>query len=304
MGAAYIIFRQTIVMFLYMFAGYILFKTGIITVKGSRDIASLLIWLVIPAMIVSSFCVPFSSAKLSELFSSALVGALCLAVAVVVSMAVFKNDPIADFGCLFCNAGFIGIPLVQAALGEEAVFWLVGFIVMLNLLGWGYGVRVITGKKADPDIKSLLANPMLIAAAIGLIIFFTGLGAALPDVITTAIKGIASVNAPLAMIVLGSYLAQSDIKKMLTSLHIYWVSAVRLLVIPAVTLVLLKMLPFDRDIIMTVFVAASTPIGANVAIYAQLHDCDYPYACQIVTHSTLLTIVTLPLMIMLAEAII
>lgn len=107
----------------------------------------------------------------------------------------------------------------------------------------------------------------------------------------------------MAMIVLGSYLAQSDIGKMVTSGHLYWVSAVRLLIIPAVTLLVFRLVPFDNDILMTVFIAAGAPIGANVAVYAQLHNKDYPYACQTVALSTLLSIVTVPVLLMLAETI-
>jgi len=290
-------------MFLYMITGYILFRTEKITLKGIKDMATLLVWLIIPVMIVNSFCIPYSPEKLRELAVSALAGALCLAVAVAVAMLVFRKDPIANFGCVFSNAGFIGIPLVQAALGDRAVFWLVGLIVMLNLLGWSYGARVITGERSALKLKNLLLNPMMIAGAIGLLIFVTGLGAVLPEVVTTAVSGMASINAPLAMMVLGTYLAQSDIRKMIGSAHLYWVCAVRLLIIPAVTMALFSLIPFDRSIMLAVLIASATPVGVNVAVYAQIYDSDYPYACQAVTLSTLLSVVTLPLVMLMAETI-
>ena len=85
METALIVFRQTVVMFLYMFAGYILFKTGKMTIKGSRDIASLLVYLIIPTVIVNSFCVERSGAKAAELLQSTLIAALSLVISMVIA---------------------------------------------------------------------------------------------------------------------------------------------------------------------------------------------------------------------------
>lgn len=303
METALIVFRQTAVMFLYMFGGYLLFKTDKMTIKGSRDIASLLVWLVIPTVIVNSFCVERTAAKTIELLQSALISALGLIVAMIIAKLIYRNRPVDNFGAAFSNAGFIGIPLVQAALGDQAVFWIVPIVAMLNMLQWSYGVSLLTGKKSAVGIKHLVYNPILVSIMIGLLIYFTGLGQHLPKIVSTALGGISALNAPLAMIVLGSYLAQSDIRNMLTSPNLYLLCAVRLLLIPTVTLIVFRFMPVRIDILLTAFIALSTPIGANVAVYAQLYDCDYPYACQTVTLTTLLSIVTLPLVLMAADAV-
>lgn len=300
METALIVFRQTVVMFLYMFAGYLLFRSGKMTIRGSKDIANLLVWLVIPAVIVNSFCVERSMAKIIELLQSALITALGLLIAMIVARIIFKKDPVANFGAAFSNAGFIGIPLVQAAFGDEAVFWIVSMVAMLNMLQWSYGVGLLTGEKSATGIRHLLFNPILVGIAIGMLLFLTGAGSHLPGVVSTALDGVSALNAPLAMIVLGSYLAQSDLGKTFTSGHLYVLSAVRLILIPLITLGILSLMPFRTDMMMTVFIAASTPIGANVAVYAQLYDKDYPYACQTVVITTLLSIITLPLILMVA----
>ena len=304
METAYIVFRQTVVMFLYMFAGYVLFKTEKMTIKGSKDIATLLVWLVIPAVLVDSFCVERSMTRIVELLQSAFVTALTLALSMAIAKLIFKNKPVDNFGAAFSNAGFIGIPLVQAAMGDDGVFWIVSMVAMLNMLQWSYGVGLLTGEKSAVGIKHLVFNPILVAIMIGLTLFLTNLGTKLPEGVSVAVAGVSSLNAPLAMIVLGSYLAQSDMKKMFTSGTLYLLSAVRLLLIPAVTLLVLHfipmLVPIRNEILLTVFIGASTPIGANVAVYAQLYDRDYPYACQTVAITTLLSIVTLPVMLMLA----
>lgn len=303
METAIIVFRQTVVMFIYMFAGYLLFRTGKMTVKGSRDIATLLVWLVIPAVILNSFCVERSAAKMLELLQSAAATAVSLFIATLIARFIFRSDPVANFGAAFSNAGFIGIPLVQAAFGNEGVFWIVSMVAMLNMLQWSYGVGLLTGERSATGIRHLVLNPILAGIAIGLLLFLTGAGGRLPEIAKTTLNGVSALNAPLAMIVLGSYLAQSDLKKLFTSGKLYILCAVRLILIPLVTLFILRFMPFRAEMLLTVFIGASTPTGANVAVYAQLYDKDYPYACQIVVITTLLSIITLPLMLMLASRV-
>lgn len=300
METAFIVFKQTVVMFLYMFAGYLLFRSGKMTIRGSKDIASLLVYIVIPTVIVNSFCAERTTEKVIEFLQSTLISATGILIAMAVSAVIFRKDPIANFGGSFSNAGFIGIPLVQAAFGDQAVFWIVGTVALINLLQWSYGVRVITGEKSATGIRHLLVNPIMISIAIGLFLFLTNIGANLPDVCRTTLAGISSLNAPLAMVVLGSYLAQADLGKTITSGHLYFVSAVRLIIIPVITMLVYSLIPVRQDMIMAIFITMGTPIGANAAVYAQLYDKNYPYACQAVVLTTLLSIVTLPLMLMVA----
>lgn len=303
MDLAVIVFRQTLVMFLYMLAGFLLFKAEKITVQGSRDMATLLVWLVIPTVLINSFCVEFSAEKLRQLLLSSLLGALALLLAIIAARLFFRKRPIDDFAAAFSNAGFMGIPLVQAALGSEAVFFLAGLIALLNILQWTYGVGILTGKKAALSLKSFLFNPIMVGILIGPALFVTGLGTRLPLVISSTLSGLAALNAPLAMLILGCYLAQTRLKDVFTTPRLYWLSAVRLIIIPLITLLVFWPLPMDREIKLAVFIAASAPVGANVAVYAQLHGLDYPYACQTVSLATVLSTAALPLMLLAANLV-
>ena len=300
MEIIYIITRQTLVMFLYMLAGFCLFKAGRITSSGSKDMATLLLWLVIPAVLINSFCVDFSAEKLKTLFLSSLLGLLALGTAILIGHALFRTSPIDNFAAAFSNAAFIGIPLVQASIGQEAVFYVVGIIAALNILQWTYGVRILTGKKQAAGIRNILLNPIMVGTIIRLLLFVSGLGTRLPPVISTALRGVSSLNAPMAMLILGGYLAQTNIRSMLLTARLYWLSAVRLLLIPITTLLLFRLLPLSYEMKMSVFIAAATPVGANVAVYAQINDLDYPYACQTVALSTVCSILTVPLVLLCA----
>lgn len=304
METAFLVARQTLVMFSYMLAGFLLFKGGKLTVKGSKDIATLLLWVIIPSVMINSFCVEFSMERLLLLAQSFLLGGVALFLSMLMGRLIFPKSPVDDFAVSFSNCGFIGIPLVQAALGESAVAYLVGIIALVNICQWTYGTRLLTGGKSSKGMKELIINPIVISLIIGILLFFTGLGTRLPSVITTTLSGFSALNAPVSMLILGVYLAQADMRVMFTNSRLYVLSAIRLLVIPAVTLLLFWALPFPSDIKMSIFIAASAPIGANVAVYSQLHGLDYPYACQTVTLCTLLSIIGLPLMIMLAGLVI
>lgn len=303
METVWIVVQQTLTMFLYMMAGYILFRTKKLTPAGTKDIATLLLWLVIPAVLINSFRVECTAQRLEQLVFSFLLGALSIAVAALIARLLFGASPIDRFAASFSNAGFVGIPLVQAAFGSEAVFYIVGIIALLNLVQWTYGVAILTKEPVKIRPKELLASPMVIGVIVGLVLFLTGAGTRLPAVLAATCEGVSALNAPLAMLILGSYLAQADLKKMVRDLHLYCLCAVRLLVVPAATLLVFLPLPLPTELKLSLFIAASAPAGANVAVYSQLHDLDYPYACQTVAMSTLLSVITIPAMLFIAQRI-
>ena len=258
-----------------------------------------MVWLVIPLTIINSFRVGYSYEQLIRFLISFLVGLLAIIISMIVSRIIFGRDPINCFGASFSNAGFIGIPLIQESLGDTAVFLIVGMIVGLNILQWTYGIGLLLGNSHKLDLKNMFLNPIVIGSLIGFFIFLSGRGDVLPSVIGNFISGVAALNAPLAMLVLGVYLGKTSIKSLFTTKNLYFVSLVRLLLIPIITIAVLSMLPIDNTLKLAILIAASAPAGANVAVYAQLYDNDYPYACMVVAHSSIYSILTLPLIILI-----
>lgn len=296
METTLIVFRQTLTMALYMLVGFALFKGGKITREGSKSLANLLVWLIIPAVIINSFCVEFSLDRLASLGLSALLAAAALAVSILIARLIYRDRPIENFAAAFSNCGFMGIPLVRAGFGDEAVFLLVGFVALLNLLQWTYGAALLHGEKKAPSARELLLNPITIGTAVGLLLFATGIGTRLPGVVSGAVSGLAALNSPVAMLVLGVYMAQTSLRDTFLSPRLYVLSAVRLLLIPAITLLLVTLAPVDTTMKYVILIGAAAPVGANVAVYAQLYGKDYSYACQTVVLSTVLSIATLPIL--------
>lgn len=292
-----LLLKQNIVMFLYLLIGYFLFKKKLLSQTGSSDIGRMLLYIVMPAAIVKSYLTSYSQERLIGLAVSFLAALLSLLLAIMVSRIFFrKNQPVERFGAAFSNAGFIGIPLVQMTLGDEAVFYVSSFVALLNILQWTYGVLLLTKDRSVLSFRKLRTNPIILSFLGGLLLFF--LPVTLPDALSDIIGTLSSMNGPLAMIVLGTYLAQFPLKSLFTEAVIYRCTFVRLIVIPLLTTALMALFPAQYHTIkLTILIAASAPVGSNVAIFAQLYHQDYTRAAKEVCLSTLFCIVTLPVII-------
>jgi malate permease and related proteins len=210
------------------------------------------------------------------------------------------RKPIDNFGTAFCNAGFIGIPLVTAVFGNEAAFYVASFASILNLLQWTYGIVIITRRKDMINIKKVFVNPVTISLVIGLFLFITGIK--LPEVINSTMAGVAALNTPAAMIVLGYYLSCVRIRDLLLNPSLYLASFVRLIIIPMLTLLVLYIIPAGHGQIgMITLIATATPVGTSTAIFAQKFGQDYERAVCMVCLSTLFSIITMPVVMYLAQ---
>lgn len=303
MTTAWITAKQTMVMFFLMAVGFGLYRQKILDDHSSKAIASMLLTAVLPATLIKSFCVQRSAERTTALANSFLAAAAALLLSILISRILFANDAVEEFGAEFSNAGFVGIPLVQAAFGEEAVFGIAGFLALLCLGQYIYGVSRLTRQPMQLRPAQLAKNPAIWGTATGIVVYFTGIGSSLPSVVSTGMTYLSNLNSPLGMLLLGVYLAQTDIKALLFSRRVYWVCAVRLVIIPAAVLALLWLLPADTQIKLSVLMAAGAPAGCGTASYAQLFGRDYVYAGRIVALSTLLCILTLPLLIAAAGLI-
>ncbi|MBO4881440.1 MAG: AEC family transporter [Firmicutes bacterium] len=299
-----ILVKQILQMFLLAAAGYLLFKGGKISQEGSKTIGNILIFASLPAVIINGFRIDRTPEHVSGLLWSALGAAVLLFVSILVAQLAFKKDGVGAFATTFSNPGFFGIPLIVATFGQGAVFYAAPFIAFLNIGQWTYGVSRLNGQPITQGLqpKKLIKAPFVIAILVGLFLFITQIP--LPEIVSNCLNSIAGLNTPLAMFTVGIYLAQTDMAKMLSRKVLYKISALRLLVIPAISLFVIMLLPKSMEEMRTVLmIVAACPVGSNVAVYAQLHNKDYPYAVETVVISTILSILTIPFMVYLSSLI-
>lgn len=296
-----ILLQQTIIMFALMLLGLLLSRRGMITEQGSRDLSNVLLYAVIPCVILRSYMSEFSTEKLRAMGLSALIAVIAFAASIAVAyLTCGTRHRIENFAVAFGNAGFIGIPLVTAVFGPEAAFYVVSFSTFANLLQWTYGIVIISGKKETMNLRMVFVNPVFISMVIGIALFV--LQPTLPTVVTGTIGYIADGSTVLAMIILGYYLSKVQLRGLFADVRLYLFSALRLLVVPAVTILVFLPFPFARgEITLITLIAAATPIASSTAIFAQKFDQDYRRAVSYVCLSTILSVATLPLVMLFAE---
>lgn len=301
MDMVLLLLKQNMVMFIYLLIGYFLFKKKLVSMQGCADMGKMLLYVVMPVSIIKAYMTEFTPERLEGLVISIGIAAALLLLAIVVSRLLFsKEQGVERFGAAFSNAGFIGIPLVQMTLGGDAVFYVSSFVALLNILQWTYGVLTMTGDRSAVSLKKVQTNPIVLSFIVGILLFF--LPVSLPGALESMVGTIASMNGPLAMIVLGIYLAQIPLMELFTEKIVYKCTFVRLVLIPVLSIALMMLIPKKYLMVkLAVLIAASAPVGSNVAIFAQLYHKDYTRAVKEVCMSTLLCIIIMPVIIGIAQ---
>lgn len=289
------------IMFLLIFFGYFLMRKKVLTIEGTQQVANMLTKFITPIILINAFSQDFAQNQIGLLLGTMGVTLLLLIVRAVLNHFLLKKEQGIDkFAAVFSNSNFMGIPLVMAVLGYEGVFFMTGYMVVSVSFQWTYGVYTVTGDKRRVQIKNALLNPAFIGLYIGLFFYLTKIP--LPGVVSETFNQLAGLNTPLAMILLGSYVASSKLSEIFTSKRAYWTVALRLVIYPLIGTVILWALPLDNYLVLMVLtIASSTPSAVNTALFSQIYGGDYLYGARIVILATLLSIITLPLNIIFAD---
>jgi len=294
---------QVVIMLLLIVVGYFCYKKALLTDEGVKNLSTLLLMVVTPCILIDAYQRDFEMAMVKQFLIAAGVSVLIHAIAIAGAQLVFckeKNDgnaKIQKFAMIYSNCGFMGIPLLNAALGSEGVFIGSAYLAVFNILYWTHGVFLYTGDKKILLSKKAVLNPGVLGMAAGLLLFF--LQIRLPGVLGTAVASIADVNTPIAMLVIGTFLAKNDLLKALKNKNVYIVSALRLIVVPLVVILLLKLLQIDEFTATAILLPAAAPAATVGSLFAIRYKLDPVYASQIISISTVLSIITIPLIAML-----
>lgn len=294
---------QVITLFLLMAVGYVLGRLRRLDSEGCAQLTFLLLYVVMPCVVLDTMQVSTDTKLLMEM-GEALVLTLALFLCFsVMALPLARKAPSAtraslQFGAIYGNVGFMGLPLAEAVLGSDSRIYVVVGLVVFNVYSWIHGVLIMGGKSALSPRKAIL-NPGTISLFLGLP--FLLLGLRLPGSLSTAVGYIADLNTPLAMIVIGAQMSAVDLPATLRHARLYIVSAVRLVIMPVFTALVL--LPFHLTPLLycTMVILAGTPTAGTTSMFAQRFGQDTGSAAELVSLSTFLSIVTLPLVAVLAQ---
>lgn len=291
-----VMITQVVAMFLMMVIGAVLYRGQLVDNAGSKQLSNVALYVATPAVILQSLATTFDAAKMAA-------GAACMAlsfiftlVSAVVARLYFRDrQRAAQLGITISNMGFMGIPLVQSVLGEEYVFYISACMAGQVPLIWSYGIWLISQDTSKISLKKIATNPSIVAVVVGIVLFCCSID--LTGVIKVTAQDMGNLNTGLAMLVMGIYLAQTDLRSLVRDRNLYAACALRLLAVPAIVIAVMVLLPLDPIVKLVVVIALSTPCGTVSAMFPQLFGGDYRFGAGLVSVSTLLSLVLMPLVL-------
>lgn len=298
-----IVLEKMLEMFIILIVGIITFKTGIIDENSNKKLSNLLLMIVSPLLIVTSYQLEFDNELLHGLILALIVSIITYIVTIFISKPLISkknvNYSVEKVAALYSNCGFIGIPLINGILGSEGVFYMTAYMTVFNILVWTHGILVMEKNASIKNAWRNLITPAVIAVFIGLLLFLFRIQ--LPQIIYSPVDMIASMNTPLAMIVAGYNIAQSNLINSLKKIRIYYVCFLKLILFPIICIPILMLIPISFEILFTVWIGVACPTGATVIMFAERHEKDALYASEIFVISTVLSMVSIPLLSIIAS---
>jgi predicted permease len=299
--------NQIVIMSILIVIGIICYKIKIIDETANKKLSDLLLNLVLPLLIFLSYQSDSSDELKEGLIISFILAFASHLIAILLTSILFpqkdnSNAIIERYSVIYSNCAFIGIPLINGMVGSKGVFYLTAYITAFNVLLWTHGVIMIVGRQDLKKTLKTLISPNIVAIFFGLLFFIIHIR--IPDFLHQSLNYIASMNTPLAMLIAGVTIGQSEFKKVFGKIRIYYVALIKLLLLPAGLLLLYSLFPIDRTVLITSIISVACPTAAVITLFALRYDKDALYASEIFAVTTLLSMITIPLIMALAELVI
>lgn len=195
---------------------------------------------------------------------------------------------------VFTNIGFMGVPMVDAIYGKEALIYMTVLLIPFNLLFFSYVIETIKGGGGakEPFRWKNLVNPGMISCVLAIVIYLSGIK--LPYILTSSIRMVGSMTGPLAMMLLGSFLLDTDWKSLINQKIIAF-TILKMLVLPIVVTLILKQFVDNTYLLAVLMAALATPSGNVIPLLANLYNKEgYPVSVQGVAVTTAAAVITMP----------
>lgn len=300
------VLTQVIILFILIIIGVILAKTKVLGENGVKNMTDLVLYTVTPCVIVKSFIREFDAAALKNLLLSFLIAILSHIGFILISRILIRdkdesNQAVLQFGTIFSNCGFMSIPLQQALLGDTGVFYCSSYIAIFQLFIWSYGILTMSGDKKYVTPKKLIINPGLIGLGVGLVIFL--LSIPIPKIIAEPISYMASLNTPLPMIVIGYHLAHSKLIEGIKNFKCLYAIFIKLFLFPLLTLGVMYVCGVRGIMLVSSVISTSAPTAAMATMFAAKFDRSTSLSVNMVSLSTAFSLISMPIIITLAQYI-
>ena len=298
---------QVVILYLIAFVGFFADKSKIFVRADATKLVDLIFNLILPFAIINSFLsMERTKEHIRGLIVSVLLAALTHLFAIAVTSLCFRKRQKAERGVyhyaiVFSNAAFLALPLAQSVVGEEGVFYSSCYVAVFNVLAFTYGISQISAGKAKINLKSLFLNPGSVSVLIGIPLFL--LQVKLPDFLLDTMARVGACNSPMAMIVFGTFLANCNFKNFFVKKEVYFVSFLRLILIPVIMLFVFKLIGVSGNMFIALTISASAPVATNTAMYAAKYENDTALSSELVGQTSIFSIATMPVIVALAQVI-
>ncbi len=292
---------------LLMATGFLLRRRGLIDDAFSKSLSSLIVNVGQPMLIISSLIsLEYSPENLRRgLIALALSFALHVFMGTLAHLALrrVKNvdeRKIFEFSVMFTNCGFIGFPIIESLYGKEGLFCGAFYLVGFHLFIWTWGMAILSRGRDDIKLtpKKIFVNHGTVPSLIGFVLFL--LPFRLPGFLTSSASYLSSLTTPISLLITGSLIATGSLRDMFGRARLYAVSALRLIVLPILVCVLLKLCGLSEFLIVFGTVMAAMPSASVITMLGELYGIDPPAASRMVGLTSVLCVVTLPLAVALA----
>lgn len=305
MHISMLLMEQIAELFIMIFMGFAIVKAGIVKDEESKVLSKIVLYLVIPCVIVNAFQVDYTAQTVKGLmiaFVASVILQIILLIIVAVMGKVLSLNEVEVASVYYSNSGNLIVPIVTFILGKEWVLYGCVFMSVQLVFLWTHCKKIISRERSY-DWKKIVLNINMISIAVGVVLFFTRIR--LPEVIDNTIGAVGNMIGPASMIVTGMLFAGMNLKQIFANKRVYFVSFLRMLVVPLIALVLIKgsrLADLSADapkIMLIVFLAVITPSASTVTQMCQVYGNDSQYASAINVVTTLSAIITMPVMVLL-----
>ena len=296
--------QQILTLYLLLVVGFVLGKVKLLDDRASVALSSLVMYVVSPCMMVVAFQRPLEHTALHNFGVVTGVSAVLHVVFIAAAMLLIRDRDRERQNCLrfaavFSNCGFMGYPLMAALLGSIGVFYGSAYVIVFTILSWTWGVYVITGDRSQLRLKPLLLNPGVISVVLAMALYLGQV--TVPEPLMVPINYLADLNTPLPMLVVGYQLSHANFSTAFSDRRSWLALALRLAVVPLVTIGLCWVFRVDSAVALVTVIAASTPPAALLSMFAQKFERDTRLASSVVSVFTALSVLTIPPVVGLAQ---
>lgn len=317
----YLTLSQMLMMFTFILIGFILRKAKILPEASVTTMSRLETFVFVPALTLSNWMENCTVTTLKENYVHILYGLVIIIFSLIIayplsklfvknysdSMELDYKRSIYKYALTFGNFGFVGNFIVLGVWGSEGLFKYLMFTFCVSLLcsSWGLFILIPKERSGTVTLKSILRRmitPPIVALMIGLVAGLLNVKAYLPNFFIDVLSKASSCMGPVAMLLAGFVIGGFDFKKLLLEKKVYVATTLRLIVLPAIIVLALKVIGTSKEIITYALICFGTPLGLNTIVYPGSYGGETKTGASMVMISHTLSVITIPMMYLIFAA--